>query len=89
MTDKSNARRVLARLTEEFGKDGVLIVPKADPGAQGPEGADLIPGSALRWPPCECGNSLCPDYEEPSALAPDGLSARVADRNRRSRRGRL
>ncbi|WP_327236731.1 hypothetical protein OG349_25100 [Streptomyces sp. NBC_01317] len=64
MTDKSNARRVLARLTEEFGKDGVLIVPKPDPGA---EGADLIPGSALRWPPCECGNSLCPDYKEPSA----------------------
>ncbi|WP_446040889.1 hypothetical protein [Streptomyces sp. SID1121] len=48
MNDKSNARRVLARLTEEFGKDGVLIVPKSDPGAEGAEGADLIPGSALR-----------------------------------------
>ncbi|MET9480470.1 hypothetical protein [Streptomyces sp. NPDC006638] len=67
MNDKSNARRVLARLTEEFGKDGVLIVPKSDPTAEGAEGADLIPGSALRWPPCECGNSLCPDYKEPSA----------------------
>ncbi|MFJ2646704.1 hypothetical protein ACIO1C_08275 [Streptomyces sp. NPDC087420] len=85
MTDKSNARRVLARLTEEFGKDGVLIVPKSDPGA---EGADLIPGSTLRWPPCECGNSLCPDYEEPSESAPGTLSARLAERNRRSRRGR-
>ncbi|QIQ04923.1 hypothetical protein [Streptomyces liangshanensis] len=68
MKDKSNARRVLARLTEEFGTDGTLIVPKPNPGvraAEGAEGADLIPGSALRWPRCECGNSVCPDYEAP------------------------
>lgn len=59
MTNGSKARQGLSRLTERFGKDGVLIVPMADSGA---EGADLVPGAALRWPPCECGHSLCPDY---------------------------
>lgn len=59
MTGGSKARQGLSRLTERFGRDGVLIVPTADAGA---EGADLVPGAALRWPPCECGHSLCPDY---------------------------
>jgi hypothetical protein len=30
-----------------------------------PEGADLAPGSALRWPRCECGSPKCPDYKAP------------------------
>ncbi|MFE6975574.1 hypothetical protein [Streptomyces sp. NPDC057682] len=59
MASGSKGRRVLSRLTSEFGTDGVLVVPTADSGA---EGADLVPGAALRWPPCECGHSLCPDY---------------------------
>ncbi|KIF75947.1 hypothetical protein QR77_22805 [Streptomyces sp. 150FB] len=33
------------------------------PGAGDAEGADLMPGAALRWPPCQCGNpQRCPDY---------------------------
>lgn len=59
MTDAGRARQRLSQLTGRFGTDGVLIVPKADPGA---EGADMVPGAALRWPPCECGHSLCLDY---------------------------
>lgn len=55
----SKARKLLAQLTEEFGTDGLLAIPKCDPGG---ENTDLVPGSALRWPPCECGHSLCPDY---------------------------
>ncbi|MFJ4921000.1 hypothetical protein [Streptomyces sp. NPDC088725] len=61
---RSEARRSLARLTEKFGRNGVLIVPKDAPGA---DGADLVPGSALRWPPCECGSEKCPDAKQ----APD------------------
>ncbi|MET9919475.1 hypothetical protein ABZZ04_20580 [Streptomyces sp. NPDC006435] len=62
MTGNSKARQNLSRLTGVSGVDGVLIVPKGDPGA---DGADLVPGAALRWPPCECGHSLCPDYVAP------------------------
>ncbi|MFF3395471.1 hypothetical protein ACFYW1_31625 [Streptomyces sp. NPDC002669] len=62
MAEGSKARRNLSRLTRASGGDGVLIVPKDDPGA---DGADLVPGAALRWPPCECGHSLCPDYAAP------------------------
>lgn len=62
MTGASKARQRLSLLTGRSGTDGVLIVPKADPGA---EGADLVPGAALRWPPCECRHSLCPDYVVP------------------------
>lgn len=30
------------------------------------QGADLVPGGALRWRPCECGHPvLCPDYVPP------------------------
>ncbi|MFJ4920687.1 hypothetical protein [Streptomyces sp. NPDC088725] len=87
---RSEARWSLARLTERFGKDGVLIVPKGDPGA---DGADLVPGSALRWPPCECGGEKCPDSgpgAEPKPLsAAEVLSARLAERNRLSRQERL
>ncbi|NED80499.1 hypothetical protein G3I76_10435 [Streptomyces sp. SID11233] len=64
MAGNSKARQNLSRLTGRFGTDGVLIVPKSDIEA---EGADLVPGAALRWPPCECGHSLCPDY-----VAPEG-----------------
>jgi hypothetical protein len=83
----SEARRFLSRLAGAFGVDGVLVVRKAEPGA-GAEGADLAPGSGLRWPACECGHSLCPDYKSPASLAEE-LSARVAERNKWSRRGRL
>lgn len=62
MTDSSKARRYLSRLTGAFGRDGVLIVPKDETGANG---ADLVPGAALRWPPCECGHPQCPDYVVP------------------------
>ncbi|MYV51202.1 hypothetical protein [Streptomyces sp. SID3212] len=57
---QSKARHLLARLTEEFGTDGVLVVPKPETGD-----ADLVPGAALRWPKCECGQKLCPDYDPP------------------------
>ncbi|WP_326611280.1 hypothetical protein OG949_18325 [Streptomyces scopuliridis] len=60
---QSKARIYLARLMEEFGTDGLLVVRKPYAGAPGAEGADLVPGAALRWPKCECGHSLCPDYE--------------------------
>lgn len=94
----SKVRRFLSRLTDELGTNGVLIIQKSTPGA---EGEDLVPGSALRWPPCECGHSSCSDDErplqplaepsaEPSAELPaDSLGVRVAERNKRSRRGGL
>ncbi|MFF2522602.1 hypothetical protein [Streptomyces liangshanensis] len=58
----SKARHFLSRLTEEFGSDGLLVVRKPE-AADGD--ADLVPGAALRWPKCECGRKLCPDYEPP------------------------
>jgi hypothetical protein len=83
----SKARRFLSRLADEFGSNGALIIQKSTPGT---EGEDLLPGSALRWPACECGHPLCPDYRAPAPEASAGeLSARVAERNRRSRRGGL
>ncbi len=60
----SEARRRLSVLIATFGTDGVLVVRKGAPGA---EGADLAPASALAWPPCECGHPMCPDYEPPPA----------------------
>ncbi len=58
---------------------------------RGVEGADLVPGSGLRWPKCECGQSICPDGKG-SGTARGGagsgaLSARVAERNKWSGRG--
>lgn len=64
MAGNSKARQNLSRLTGQFGADGVLIIPKEESGV---EGADLVPGAALRWPPCECGHSLCPDYVAPES----------------------
>lgn len=59
---RSNARRQLARLTERFGTDGTLVVPTDGRRTEEP----LLPGDAVhRWPPCECGHSLCPDYRPP------------------------
>ncbi|MFE9889056.1 hypothetical protein [Streptomyces scopuliridis] len=61
---RSEARRRLSLMIAAYGVDGSLVVPTytydpdADPGA---EGADLAPGDALRWPPCECGDPSCPD----------------------------
>lgn len=89
---RSEARQFLSRLTEAYGTDGVLIVPKSAPGD---EGGDLVPGSGLRWPPCRCGQPVCPDYRppgsaaEPSADEPGAgeLGTRVAERNKRSSRG--
>ncbi|MFJ4920753.1 hypothetical protein [Streptomyces sp. NPDC088725] len=85
---RSEARQSLARLTEKFGRNGVLIVPTSDPGGGG---ADLVPGSALRWPPCECGSEQCPDsVPGVKPLSPaEVLSARLAERNRLSRQERL
>ncbi|GAA1169337.1 hypothetical protein GCM10009654_28210 [Streptomyces hebeiensis] len=84
----SSARQRLSLLIAAFGVDGALVVPKDDPGA---EGADLAPGAALRWPKCRCGNAVCPDVEPPPAARTpaEELSALVAERNRRSRRGGL
>ncbi|MFI5898825.1 hypothetical protein [Streptomyces cyaneofuscatus] len=62
MAGSSKARSALRRLTEEAGVDGVLIAPKAAPGQAD---LDLVPGAALRWPPCRCGHSLCPDLVPP------------------------
>lgn len=77
---RSEARWLLARLSEAFGVDGVLVVPK--PG-QGAEGADLVPGSGLRWPPCRCGSPRCPDFVAPdcdicAALVRQRADARTA-----------
>ncbi|RDG37031.1 hypothetical protein [Streptomyces corynorhini] len=61
MTGSSKARGRLTRLTETVGTvgmDGLLVVPK---GEYGGDNVDLVPGAVLRWPPCECGHSLCPD----------------------------
>lgn len=82
----SEARQFLSRLSEALGVDGVLIVQKSDPG---PEGADLAPSSALRWPQCECGSPRCPDYKAAPNKPTEGLSSRVAEANARSRRGGL
>lgn len=82
----SGARRSLSRLSGVFGVGGVLMVQKSDPG---PEGADLAPSSALHWPRCECGSPKCPDHKHPSNSPSEGLSARVAEANARSRRGGL
>lgn len=73
----SEARQFLSRLSRAFGVDGVLTVQKSSPG---PEGANLAPNSALRWPRCECGSPKCPDY----TTAPSGPKG-----NARSRRGGL
>ncbi|MFC9426258.1 hypothetical protein [Streptomyces sp. NPDC056987] len=65
---RSEARRRLSLLIAAYGVDGTLVVPAA--GYAPGEGADLTPGSALRWPPCECGHALCPDA--PDASGPSG-----------------
>ncbi|GGZ17012.1 hypothetical protein GCM10010365_41320 [Streptomyces poonensis] len=82
--DSNEARQFLSRLSGAFGGGGVLRVPKSSPG---PEGADLAPGSALRWPKCECGNPRCPDYEPPAQSLAERLSDRVAEINKRSKGG--
>ncbi|GGW19379.1 hypothetical protein GCM10018980_66420 [Streptomyces capoamus] len=82
----SEARQFLSRLSGAFGINGVLMVQKSDPG---PEGADLAPSSALRWPRCECGSPKCPDYKAPPSRPTEGLSGRVAEVNAQSRRGGL
>lgn len=80
------ARGFLSCLSRTFGVGGVLVVQKSDPG---PEGADLPPSSALRWPRCECGSPKCPDYKPPPKIPSEELSSRVAAANARSRRGGL
>lgn len=82
----SEARQFLSRLSGAFGVNGVLMVQKSDPG---PEGADMAPSSALRWPRCECGSPKCPDYKATPNRPTEGLSSRVAEVNARSRRGVL
>ncbi|MFD7291304.1 hypothetical protein [Streptomyces sp. NPDC059863] len=70
----SEARRRLSLLIATFGTDGVLVVRKGVPGA---EGADLAPASALKWPPCECGDPKCPDYGPPPAAPSVGGGGRL------------
>lgn len=82
----SEARQFLSRLSGAFGGGGVLMVQKSGPGL---EGADLAPGSALRWPRCECGSPKCPDYKAPPNGPTEGQSSRVAEAKARSRRGGL
>lgn len=82
----SEARQFLSRLSGAFGVGGALMAQESDPD---PEGADLAPGSALRWPRCECGSPKCPDYKAPPNGPTEGLSSRVAEANARSRRGVL
>ncbi|MEV8419729.1 hypothetical protein [Streptomyces niveus] len=80
----SDARRFLSRLMSTFGTDGVLVVRKIDGGGDAGDAERILgPGAALAWPKCECGNAKCPDYVPP----PSELSARLAERNRHSRRG--
>ncbi|MEV0777612.1 hypothetical protein ACIBLA_32415 [Streptomyces sp. NPDC050433] len=78
---RSESRKLLSQLSEAIGVDGVVVVRKAEPGA---EGADLGPGSVLAWPPCECGHPKCPDYKSGSGA--EELRSRVAERNGLSRR---
>ena len=58
----SESRRFLSLLIAAFGVDGRLLARKDVLGA---EGADLVPGAALRWPKCRCGQPKCPDYPGP------------------------
>jgi hypothetical protein len=64
-----NARRRMSLMIAGFGVDGSLVLPKYGPGAEGGEPA---PGDALKWPPCECGHTLCPDYEPAQTDRPPG-----------------
>ncbi|MFJ4921827.1 hypothetical protein [Streptomyces sp. NPDC088725] len=59
----SEARGILSGLSEAFGADGKLRVPKAAPGI---EGAEILHWSVLDWPPCECGSPKCPDAKAPA-----------------------
>lgn len=78
------SRRFLSQLSEAFGVGGVLLVGKAAEG--GPEGADLAPGSSLRWPRCRCGSPRYPDYRGPAAQVQDEQSTKVFEADERSRR---
>ncbi|WP_405796891.1 hypothetical protein [Streptomyces sp. NBC_01506] len=69
-----------------YGTDGVLVVRKLD--GDDDTGQLLGPGAALAWPKCECGSPKCPDYVAPTTISTE-LSARLAERNQHSRRGRL
>lgn len=94
----NETRRFPSALSAVRGVAGMLTVQKCSPGA---EGADLAPGTALKWPKCDCGNPVCPDYEAPvgtpansaatPALTPviDELTDKVREINRRSREGLL
>lgn len=80
----SEARQFLSRLSGARGVDGVLLVSRSDPG---PEGAGLGPGSPFHWPKCACGSPKCPDYQAHPPATQEEMRARVAEVNRRSRRG--
>jgi hypothetical protein len=83
--DGSEARRFMSGAARESGADGVL----PGPDSQATEDiGDVIGGSALHWPACECGRAVCPDYASPApdgGSAADGLRARLAERNKQSR----
>nr|WSZ98090.1 hypothetical protein OH820_22645 [Streptomyces sp. NBC_00857] len=55
---RSEVRRRMSLMIASFGLNGALVVPKDNLDS---DGADLVPGSGLRWPPCECGGPKCPD----------------------------
>lgn len=66
MKDKGNDETPSARdrLRKRFGSHDARIIQKFDAGWGG---ADLVPGSALRWPKCDCGDpERCPDYVPPA-----------------------
>lgn len=84
----SEARRFLSLLMSAFGTDGVLVVRKIDGGDGGADLEQVLgPGAALAWPKCRCGSPKCPDYVPAQPPSTD-LSARLAERNQHSRRGR-
>lgn len=66
----SSARRLLSRLIEQHGSDGILVVRKLAPG-EDVKNAALVPNSPFSLPPCRCGHSLCPDARPQGPLRAD------------------
>lgn len=73
---RSEARAVLAQMTEKQGTDGVL---KLDTG----DGRELPPGS-MKYPPCQCPQHRAGQAQEPPS---DVLGAKVREANARSAGG--
>ncbi|WP_329457498.1 hypothetical protein [Streptomyces sp. NBC_01497] len=72
----SDARKFLAGLTSRFGADGILVVRTAGAG-ESADGAEPAPGDGLKWPPCRCGQAVCPDRGlDDEVTAPEGAETR-------------